>query len=75
MEEGAELLDDRARQQIERLQLVARTIVQSFVTGQHRSASQVLRPENRLDDIRLELRHTVPTPDTGEPTAPGSRSG
>jgi uncharacterized protein (DUF58 family) len=37
MNEGSELLDDHARQQIDRLQLVARTVVQSFITGRHRS--------------------------------------
>jgi uncharacterized protein (DUF58 family) len=37
MDEAPDILSDRARQQMERLQLVARTVVQSFITGQHRS--------------------------------------
>ena len=37
MDEAQDILSDRARQQMERLQLVARTVVQSFITGQHRS--------------------------------------
>lgn len=60
MQEGAELLDDRARQQIERLQLVARTIVQSFVTGQHRSVYKGFSVEfaqHRQYTRGDELRH------------------
>jgi len=37
MPDARELIDDRAMQRISKLRLVARTVVQSFITGQHRS--------------------------------------
>ncbi|HYG73882.1 MAG TPA: DUF58 domain-containing protein [Planctomycetota bacterium] len=37
MPEARELIDDRAMQRISKLRLVARTVVQSFISGQHRS--------------------------------------
>jgi uncharacterized protein (DUF58 family) len=37
MAEPGELIDDKAMQRVGKLRLVARTVVQSFVSGQHRS--------------------------------------
>ncbi|MCY3023965.1 MAG: DUF58 domain-containing protein [Planctomycetota bacterium] len=60
MVEPRELIDDTAMQRVSRLRLVARTVVQSFVSGQHRSVYKGFSVEfaqHRQYTQGDELRH------------------
>lgn len=60
MPETAALIDDRAMQRVARLRLVARTVVQSFLSGQHRSVYKGFSVEfaqHRQYTRGDELRH------------------
>ncbi|HEY3324835.1 MAG TPA: DUF58 domain-containing protein [Planctomycetota bacterium] len=60
MTEARELIDDRVMQRVSHLRLVARTVVQSFITGQHRSVYKGFSVEfaqHRQYTRGDELRH------------------